>query len=86
MERCAEIRPSVQGTGTGKLVDRLEVVLTRLNMLNVADPAEARAFAALVRRGGLVGEIDETLAKGQRADIRIWLFEVRLILEGAENA
>ncbi len=86
LARCAEIRPSVQADPTGRLVDRLEVVLTRLNLLNPADPAEARAFAALVRRGELVKKIDETLATGrQRADIRIWLLETKLVLEGAEN-
>ncbi len=84
--RCAEIRPSVQATSTGRLMDRLEVVLTRLNLLNPADPVEAKAFAALVRRGGLVKEIDVALAEGrQRADVRTWLLEARLILEGAEN-
>lgn len=86
LERCAEISPSVRATPTGKLVDRLEVVLTRLNLLNASDPSEVKAFAALVRRGGLVKEIDEILAGGrQRIDVRAWLLETRIILEGAEN-
>ncbi len=86
LERCAEIRPSVQAASTGLLVDRLEVVLTRLNLLNSADPAEAKTFAALVRRGGLIKEIDEILAGGrQRIDVRSWLLETRIILGGAEN-
>ncbi|MDY7010861.1 MAG: hypothetical protein SVV80_08945 [Planctomycetota bacterium] len=86
LERCAELRSLVPTTDTGRLMDRLEVVLTRLELLNPADVSEAEAFASLVRRGGLVREIDAALSEGRRsADVRTWILEARMILEGAEN-
>lgn len=84
--RYVEIRPSVHHLSTGRLMDRLEVVLTRLKLLDPLSASEAMAFAALIKNSNLINDIDEALVKSHEgANVRAWLLEARLILAGAEH-
>lgn len=87
VQRCAELRKAEPSDQAGKLMDRLEVVLLRLDMLDASDAGAAMSFAGLVREGDLVGQIDRVLvSSGQSAKSRAWLLEVRCVLMGADRA
>jgi hypothetical protein len=86
LKRCTELRPQDQSSPVGLLMDRIEVTLTKLDLLDPANMPEADAFASMLRQSGLLGEIQTTLAEGRTSgEVRTWLMEVRMILEGAEN-
>jgi hypothetical protein len=86
LQRLARLRPTVRGGPVGALLDRLEVVLTRLDLMDVFDAGQARSFAALLEGGRLVALIDEALyASGQEPELLAWLLEARLILAGADH-
>ena len=72
---------------TRRVLARTEVLLTRLSMLNPRIPDEATAFASLVRRSDLPRRLEALLAEGiPAAQTRSLLFEIKLILSGAEHA
>ncbi len=85
IQRCAMVRREASASA-GKLVDRIEVVFTQLDMLDPYAPRAAEAFAALVRSSGLLQSIDKTLAAGGLGlRVRAFLFEAKLILTGVER-
>ena len=87
IERGAALRRDVRQAATRRLFDRLEVLLTQFSLIAPHDSARAESFAALVRRSGLVKEIDALLAAGEESpEVQAWLFEVQLILMGADRA
>ena len=87
IERGAALRRDVRQAATRRLFDRLEVLLTRFSLLGPGDAARAESFAVMVRRGDLVGEINAVLAAAEEPpEVQAWLFEVQLILMGANRA
>ena len=86
LRRCAQIRPSARSAVTGQLLDKLEVVLTRLELLNAYNSQSAGSFTRLVRDSKLLEQIDDVLATGgEEVLVRTWLIEVKLILAGADR-
>lgn len=84
VERAAEVRSLATSKLARQAVDRLEVVLIRLELLNVDDTEAVMAFAALVRSVRPAETVDEALAAGgEVTKVRAWLLEARLILTGA---
>jgi len=85
--RCAELRPSVPSISAQQLMDRLEVVLLRLEMLDPYNLASMQSFGRLIRGHDLAGQIDDALSPGMvGAPVRRWFFEVKLVLMGVESA
>lgn len=86
LQRHARLRASLRSESAGRLFETLEVLLTRLDMLDPGDPYSVRSFQALIRQSSLAERIDEVLADvGEPAEVRAWLMEARLILTGAER-
>lgn len=86
LARCAALRGAVRDQHTLRLMDRLEVVLTRLDLIDPYPPGQVKAFAELVRKNKLISQIDDALAGGgMNPDVRSWLFEARVILMGADR-
>ena len=86
LRRCAELRGGLADDSTGLLLDRIEVALTRLEMLDAGAPRQAAAFAAMVRSIAPGRGIEQALAAGAAAPaLRAWLLEARMILHGADN-
>ena len=84
VERAAGVRSVATSKLARQAVDRLEVVLIRLELLDVDDTEAVVAFAALVRSVRPAETVDEALAAGgEVANVRAWLLEARLILVGA---
>ncbi len=83
LRRCAELRPGVRAEATGRLFDRLEVILTRLELLDAGRAGSAGTFAGLVG-GGLIERIDAALA-GETTKVQAWLIEAKMILAGANS-
>ena len=83
--RCLALRERTEDEYGVRLLDRLEVVFTRLEMLDVTDDRAVAAFAALTR----IGQMRELLARaaGQPGndDRRQFLLEVRLIFQGVDD-
>ncbi len=84
LDRAARLRKAAGDAATRRLIERTEALLTRLTLLDVNDYAAMRAFGEAVERSGVPDEIDEALAAGARApELRAWLLESKLVLEGA---
>ncbi len=85
--QCPKLRDLATGDAMRSLLDKLEVFLTRLDLIDATSYEEAQSFGALVSTSKIIEEIDEAL--GMRMDdesLRTWLFEVRLILMETERA
>lgn len=85
--QCSKLRALADADGLRTLLDKLEVCLTRLDLIDATSYEEAQAFTALVSTSKVLDQIDEAL--GTRIDdeyLRTWLFEARLILMGIERA
>ena len=87
IDRGILLRDTVRSRKSQRLFDTLEVVLTRLEMLDVQDKTQLRSFAQLLRSLDMVSRINETLMEWEEpSDARAWLIEIQLLLTGAENA
>jgi hypothetical protein len=84
LPRLAELQPSAD-TETASLLNSLEVLLTRLELIDVGDPAETAAFAGLVRSSGALWRIDEVLQADPTPRLRALLLETKLILTGGAH-
>ena len=84
VQRAAGVRSLAHSKLARQAVDRLEVVLIRLELLDVEDAEAVQAFAALLRAVRPPETVDQALAAGgEVAKVRAWLLEARLILTGA---
>jgi len=81
--RCGRLHPEVRSQTTEELFDVLEVMLTRLDLLNPADQDAVESFLALVRRTVPAGRIQTALEEGEEdAAVCEWLVETELVLTG----
>lgn len=71
---------------TRKTLDRLEVVLIRLETMDANDARAAQSFGKLLTEGKVLERLDEALAMRQDAEAQQWLFEAKMILMGAQYA
>jgi flagellar basal body-associated protein FliL len=87
IQRLASLSGEVKSDQTRQVLDRLEAVLTRLDLMNANRPDSRESFSRLVTQGDLERQIDAALAApGQAEDVKNWLFEAKLILMGGPNA
>ncbi len=87
IQRLASLSGEVKSDQTRQVLDRLEAVLTRLDLMNANRPGSGESFRRLVSQGDLERQIDAALAApGQAEDVKNWLFEAKLILMGGPNA
>lgn len=86
LRRCPQLHSTITSEPVGELVERLEVILTRLELLDPYEPGAGESIAALLAGGEVVAQIDEVLASGRESrPVRIWLLEARLVVAGAEH-
>jgi len=86
LPRCARVRASVTDDSAKRLVETLEAVLTRLDMLVASDAVAAGSFRALLRQHNLPEQIDDVLTTtNESREVQAWLVEARLILTGAAS-
>jgi len=82
-ERGAALRRKCNDDEIKDLLDRVDVALTRLAMIDVSDPASSQRFTALVTKAALESRIERTLAMDpKQPGLRGWLRETRMILVG----
>lgn len=87
LDRLAKLSGDVKSENTRQLLDRLEAVLTRLDLINADRAGDAQSFSRLLGQGDLERQIEAALAApGQAEDVKNWLFEAKLILTGGANA
>ena len=88
LDQGKKLRESIgDNAAQQELLDKLEVALTRLTMLDAADGAVVRAFQKMVRDENLSGQVDDVLAGADVSPaLRAWLFEVRLVTRGVSRA
>jgi len=86
LARAGGVRRLVKADKTRRLIDRLEVVLMKLDMLERYDLKAEQSFASLLREGDILGRLDDALATaGEDVTVRVWLYEARLILTGVQS-
>lgn len=83
--RCLALRERTEDEYGVRLLDRLEVVFTRLEMLDVTDDRAVAAFAALTRAGQMRELLAQAAGQPGNDDRRRLLLEVRLIFQGVDN-
>jgi len=82
-DQVARLRAEARTAEGIKLLAKLEVILTRLELLDTSNVLEVQSFTALIASSGLAGEIDDVLAAGKEPPpLRAWLLEARLIVLG----
>jgi len=87
LDRLAKMSGDVRSEDTRQLLDRIEAVLTRLDLIDADRAGNAESFSRLLGQGDLQRQIDAALAApGQAEDVKNWLFEAKLILMGGANA
>ena len=87
LERAAAVRAGVRDASLLHLVNSIEVVLTRLDLLDASRAADASALARMLRDTDLMDRIAKALRGGQEPhDVRAWLFEAQLLLMGVDHA
>jgi hypothetical protein len=85
LARAGRVRRAASGPA-GELVDQLEVVLLRLDMLEADDAAAAEAFKELLRAADVDARVEAVLAGGDHpAVVTAWLSEAGFILGGVEH-
>ncbi len=84
LTRAAAARRDARSAETAELIDRIEVVLTRLMMLPADDEAAEEAFVRLVERSECLSRIETALAEhSEPRVVGVWLMEAKLVLKGA---
>ena len=85
-ERIAQARKAVRGDSARKLLDRVDVVMARLEMLELGNFDTEGAFRDMVRKGDLAKQLEAALeSQGESPEVRGVLFEARMILGGVER-
>jgi len=87
VERCALLYRRAGDEANRRLLEKLEVVLTRLELLDTERAGAQTAFSRLLEGSGLTGQIEQALAATDGTDqMRAWLMEAKLILIGTDDA
>ena len=86
VQRVTALRRGDPPRAVVPVLDRLEVVLTRLDMIDPNDVRAARSFVKLLDNGGLIQKIDGAMAAPSATpELLSVLAEAKMILAGAEN-
>ena len=86
IERCHELRRTTVSPTARELFDSLEVLLTRLELLDVKDPVQRQSFTALLATMDLTPKINSVLLNDKEdARVLAWLMETQLVLAGVER-
>jgi chromosome segregation ATPase len=86
VQRVTALRRGDPPQAAVALLDRLEVVLTRLDMIDPSESRSTRGFVKLLDNGGLVQKIDAaTTIPSATPELLSVLAEAKLVLAGAEN-
>jgi len=85
-ERVARARKTARNDSTRKLLDRVEVVMARLEMMEADNFDTVDAFGALVHKSDLKRQLEAAMdVQGESPEVRGVLLEVRLIIGGVEH-
>lgn len=83
-ERCAEVGDLAATEHARKLMDTLQAVLIRLELLDPRSPSEAASFAELLDECDVVAGIDQAMESGREVPaVRSFLLEARVVLMGS---
>jgi chromosome segregation ATPase len=86
LERLPALRRAATDDGTRQLLDRIEAILTRMDMLP-ADASSAEVIARMVDRGRVIAGVDGVLAAADALpELRVWMLEARMILAEVNRA
>ncbi|MFH1733019.1 MAG: hypothetical protein ABIF82_15410, partial [Planctomycetota bacterium] len=81
LDRCAELRPKLRSAEQRKTFDAIEVLLTRLDLLDVHDEAAVARFQALLKQVDVRGTVTAAWNReGADLDVNRWLLEIRFVL------
>ena len=85
-QRGAALRRTCDSDEIKDLLDRLDVALTRLEMLDPGDAPAVTRFKGLVAKAALEARMDRALATGPtQPGLAEWLRETRMILAGVDH-
>ncbi len=84
-DRCMTLRQQAEDQTTRRLLDRLEVVLTQLEMLDPDDERAARALVELTKAQQMREMLTEAIGRSGDDERRQFLLEVQLIFRGVDS-
>ena len=83
VRRYAQLRGTIQSAEARAVCDRLETLLTQLNMLDTRNAEQVTAFLALLQRTAPGAQASKLLSSGPLdPPVRQWLIETQLVLSG----
>jgi len=86
LARCAQLRPSIRKPATRNLFDRIEIILTRLDLIDPGGLNAAADLVKIIRAGDVMAQIDAATAIGaEGVEVRQWLIEAGAILAGVQR-
>jgi len=81
LDRCAELRPKLSSAEQRRAFDAIEVLLTRLDLLDVHDEAAVARFRALLKQVGVRRTVTKAWNReGADLDVNRWLLEITFLL------
>ena len=87
IRRGALLRSQVADPETRRLLDTQEILLTQLDLLNSADPAEVQTFMRLLRQADIPRRVSDVFQKGHvSSEVQAWLVESEVVLVGVDHA
>ena len=86
LRRCVVLQRKARTNADKKLLGRVEVVLTRLGLLDLSDPTAVSAYVTGLAKSDLIASLDVALGPlASDARTQDWLFETKLILTGVQR-
>lgn len=82
--RCSRLQRRFRDSRFEAVLDRVEVVLTRLDLLDIASGQDVRNLAALTR-GDFSEQLTAAIAEADDGELRMFLTEVSVVLQGVDH-
>lgn len=85
VERCTKLRAAAKAEPARKLLDKIETVLTRLELIEPGNFEAEDSFRSLLNSSNVLKEIETALDAGPEAPTKSFLIEAKLIFSGAQR-
>ncbi len=85
VERCNKLRQDAKTEATRKLLDKIETVLTRLQLVEVGNFEAEGAFRSLINSSDVLKQIETALEANAEPGVKVFLIEAKIVFLGAQR-
>lgn len=83
VDRCNKLRQDAKTEASRKLLDKIETVLTRLQLVEVGNFEAEGAFRSLINSSDVLKQIETALDANPEPAVKAFLIEARIVFTGA---